>query len=140
MNERNNTYGELISSIEINYKIIGLTIFIRFFMCCVWWAVWFKEDTLTIFIVVLTSLPFLLFPLIHCQDKMELFENGLCQKNKFYSWEQIGQVEFCVYKPNVYQWLKYVKMSTNCKRFNVTYLENPMDTYQNFRNNENNVV
>lgn len=129
INSENKIFGKLVATMEINYKNIILLFIFRLFFCLLWWSVWFREDFKTIMVVVLISLPVLLTPFLHCFDKIELYEKGLLRKKKFYTWEQIGSVQFNIYKPNGYQWLKEVKMSTNCKVFNVTYLKNPMDTY-----------
>lgn len=134
MNQENSNYGELISSMEVNVKNVVLAISFRLFWCVIFWSLWLQEGVATFIIVILVSLPFLLFPLIHLKDKIELYECGLLQKKRFYTWEQMGTAQFNVYNANAYQWLKVVKMSTYCKVFNVTFLKNPMDTYQKVMN------
>lgn len=124
---------------EINYLKIIILFIIRLFFCMIWWSVWFREDFITIAIVVLISLPALITPFLHCFDKIEFYENGLLRKKKFYTWEQIGTVQFQIYKPNGYQWLKVIKMCTSCKVFNVSYLKNPMDIYNKINTNQNQI-
>lgn len=137
INQQNRKFGNLIATMEINYLKIIILFIIRLFFCLIWWSVWLREDFITIAIVVLISLPALITPFLHCLDTIEFYENGLLRKKKFYTWEQIGTVQFQTYKPNGYQWLKVIKMYTSCKVFNVSYLKNPMDTYNKINTNQN---
>lgn len=130
MVQQNGNYGELLASMELDKGKIILVVFFRLIFCSIWWSVWFREPLHVIAVVVLVSLPVLLSPLVHFGDKIELYQLGLLRKNKFYTWEKIGGVQFQIFKANDYRWIKVVKMSTNCKVFNVTFLKNPMDIMQ----------
>lgn len=139
MSQENNSYGEFMEVMEVNKSKIMLAIFYRLLLCGIWWSVWFREPIHVIAVVVLISLPVLLSPLLHLSDKIELYQLGLLRKKKFYTWQQIGGVQFQIFKANGYHWMKVVKMSTCCKVFNVTFLRNPMDIMQSVTQNLENM-
>ncbi len=130
MSPENNSYGEFLATMAVDKNKILLAVFYRLIFCGIWWAVWMREPIHVIAVVVLISLPVLLSPLLHLGDKIELYQLGLQRKKKFYTWEELGGVQFQIFKANGYQWMKVVKMSTCCKVFNVTFLKNPMDIMQ----------
>ncbi len=139
MSQENNRHGEFLAVMEVDKSKIMLAIFYRLLFCGLWWSVWFREPIFVIVAVVLVSLPVLLSPLLHFGDKIELYQFGLLRKKKFYTWEQIGGVQFQIFKANAYQWIKVVKMSTCCKVFNVTFLIKPMDIMQSVTQNLENM-
>lgn len=62
-----------------------------------------------------------LYPLIHLPEKMEFYENGIVHNGIVYLWSDMRSVEWRDYTTGGF--FHHMSMATECKVFDITYLD-----------------
>lgn len=62
-----------------------------------------------------------LYPLIHLPEKLEFYEEGIVHNGIVYLWSDMGSVEWQDYTMGSF--LYRMSMATECKDFDITYLD-----------------
>lgn len=133
-----NTLGKKLTEIYSDKKIIIVTIIIR--LCIITFYEFailgyvkstssYEEffDTLTLLRAVLLDmvmLGFCFFPLIHINDYLFFYEEGICYNGKIYMLDSLFPL-YWQYSgiPIPFLWYKN-EMVTKCKVFNISYMKN----------------
>ncbi len=141
MNVRTNadSLGQLLGSVKTDWKRIGMDILLRIVMSALVLFVWSRSGNGTGALDLICDvglLVFTLYPLIHCRDTMQFYENGIMFKNSTFL--------FCSQQV---QWLHsegvghilpgtYLRLAGSKKQINASYLQDPQGAfaiaYQNF--------
>lgn len=78
-----------------------------------------KNTTMLVFCIVVV-LVIGLYPLIHLPEKMEFYEDGIVHNGIVYLWSDMRSVEWHDYTKGIFH---YTRMATECKVFDITYLD-----------------